>query len=157
MIIKNLIAEDFVNYCKPAMFLIFPNCSFKCDKENGNIICQNSSLSKEPNIKVDIKTIIKYYCNNPISKSVVCGGLEPLDSWEDLKNFIAQFREYSSDDIVIYTGYTEEEIKKQVEYLTQFPNIIIKFGRFIPNQEKHYDKLLGVELASSNQYAKKIS
>jgi len=33
-------------------------------------------------------------------------------------------------------------------------NIIVKFGRYRPNQEKHYDKILGVFLASDNQYAK---
>ena len=35
--------------------------------------------------------------------------------------------------------------------------IIIKYGRFIPNQQKHYDEILGVYLASDNQYAEKIS
>jgi len=32
-------------------------------------------------------------------------------------------------------------------------NIIIKFGRFIPDQKSHMDETLGVELASPNQYA----
>ena len=38
-----------------------------------------------------------------------------------------------------------------------FKNIIIKFGRYIPNQQAHYDDILGVNLASNNQYAIKIS
>ena len=38
-----------------------------------------------------------------------------------------------------------------------FRNIIVKFGRFIPDQESHYDEVLGVNLASNNQYAKKLS
>ena len=38
-----------------------------------------------------------------------------------------------------------------------FNNIIVKFGRFIPNQESHYDEILEVNLASPNQYARKIS
>ena len=33
--------------------------------------------------------------------------------------------------------------------------IAIKYGRFIPNQETHFDSMLGVTLASPNQYAKK--
>ena len=37
------------------------------------------------------------------------------------------------------------------------PNIIIKYGRFIPHQEKHFDEILGVYLASDNQYGKRIS
>ena len=31
-------------------------------------------------------------------------------------------------------------------------NIYIKYGRFIPNKPSHYDELLGVNLASDNQY-----
>lgn len=87
---------------------------------------------------------------------MVLGGLEPLDS-DELLHLITLFREQSDDDIVIYTGYTEEEIQKQIKQLKGFENIIIKFGRFIPNQEKHYDEILGIELASPNQYARRIS
>lgn len=39
MLIKNLIEEDFVNYKKPSMVVLFPNCSFKCDKECGRPVC----------------------------------------------------------------------------------------------------------------------
>jgi hypothetical protein len=41
--------------------------------------------------------------------------------------------------------------------LQQIPNIIIKYGRYIPNQASHYDNVLGVYLASNNQFAEKIS
>jgi hypothetical protein len=37
-----------------------------------------------------------------------------------------------------------------------FDNIVIKFGRYRPGQQKHFDEVLGVELASDNQYAKRI-
>lgn len=77
-----------------------------------------------------------------------------MDSWEDLQVFVKNFRYYKPDDIVIYTGYTEEEIKDKIEWLSLYENIIIKFGRFIPNQGKHFDEILGIELASPNQYAK---
>ena len=85
------------------------------------------------------------------------GGLEPLDQLQELLNLIGMFRCYTNDDIVIYTGYTEEEIKEQVGLLSQYTNIIIKFGRFVPDQESHYDNVLGIKLASPNQYARKIS
>ena len=42
-------------------------------------------------------------------------------------------------------------------HLLQYPNIIIKYGRFIPDQKSHYDEILGVELASNNQYARNIT
>ena len=91
------------------------------------------------------------------------GGLEPFDSEMQLLDFVDEFRFYTDDDIVIYTGYTEEEVTsekwKAITYslLTGYPNIIIKYGRFRPNQEPHYDEVLGIKLASDNQYAKRIS
>ena len=157
VIIKQLVDEDFVNYKKPSMFIAFPSCTFKCEKECGKKMCQNSELAKQPNINVTAGTIIARYLNNAITQAVVAGGLEPLDSWEELQCFIVNFRYRCSDDIVIYTGYNEEEVADKIEWLKLYENIIIKFGRYIPNQEKHYDEILGVNLASDNQYGVKIS
>ena len=64
---------------------------------------------------------------------------------------------HCSDDIVIYTGYNFDEIRYQVLTLKQFENIIIKFGRYLPDQDSHFDEVLGVSLASNNQYGEKIS
>lgn len=164
MLIKGLKDEDFANYRKPSMFIIFPSCSFKCDKEAGCSICQNSQLAHEPNIEISVKDIISRYIKNPITKAIVFGGLEPFDSWLEAQRLIEAFRDHTDDDIVIYTGYTEEELESIyfnasiiLEELQQYKNIIIKFGRFIPNQEPHYDEILGVKLASDNQYARRIS
>lgn len=159
MKIKNIIEEDFVNYFKPSMFILFNKCNFKCDRETGCSICQNSQLAHEPDIDISIIEIVSRYVKNPITKAIVMGGLEPFDSIDELYSLCWELRKYTNDDIVIYTGYTEEEIR-QITNGRRFyniPNIIIKFGRFVPNQEKHYDEVLGVELASSNQYARRIS
>lgn len=153
MKIKGLISEDFVNYKKPAMTIMFPHCNgFKCGAE----YCQNSPLSKAEDIEMDISNIVIRYLNNPITESVVMQGLEPFDSWDDLIEFVKQLRESTDDDIVIYTGYYKEEIVDKIALLSKYKNIIIKYGRYIPNQEKHYDEVLGVTLASSNQYAERI-
>lgn len=157
MLVKGLKDEDFCNYKKPSMFIIFPRCDFKCDKEAGCSICQNSCLAHEPDIEISKENIVQRYLNNPISKAIVCGGLEPMDSLPELHSLVKEFRKHTDDDIVIYTGYNEDEYPYQWTYLEKFPNIIIKFGRFIPNQEKHYDEVLGIELASPNQYARRIS
>jgi len=160
MLVKTIIDEDLNNYKKPSMLIAFPYCTFKCDKECGNQVCQNSELVKNNNINISTKSIVKRYLDNNITSSIVCGGLEPMDSWEDLWELICELRHYTLDDIVIYTGYTEEEIYNKrwiMSNLRQFPNIIIKFGRFIPNQKPHYDEILGVNLASDNQYAERIS
>ena len=159
MLIKNLIETDFVNYKKPSMFIITPTCSFKCDKENGCLMCQNSHLVHEPTHEVEIKTLLNRYINNPITRAVVFGGLEPLDSMEDVFLFCLRLRMkyYCDDDIVIYTGYTEEEANnfKLFKDLLELGNVVIKYGRFRPNQTPHYDEVLGVNLASDNQYAKR--
>lgn len=157
MLIKNIDECDFVNYKKISMFIIFPFCTFKCDKEFGVTLCQNWPLVKEPNLNISNEEIINRYMNNPITKSIVMGGLEPLESWDEVYSFIEDFRMVCDDDIVIYTGFNENEILDKIDKLKRFKNIIIKFGRYKPNQEKHYDDVLGVKLASDNQYAKKIS
>lgn len=139
------------------MFLGFPNCSWKCEKECGKQVCQNSTLAQSPNIDVSVRAIIERYMSNPITKAVVCGGLEPFDSWKELQCFIMNFRYYSDDDIVIYTGYREDEIDDKIKWLKLYEPIILKVGRYMPNQEKHFDEILGVSLASNNQYGVKIS
>lgn len=156
--IRGLVDEDFVNYKKPAMFIAFPYCTFKCDTECGYSVCQNSSLIENTNIiNIDEQIIIDRYIKNPITHSIVISGLEPFDSFNELVILIRSFREKTLDDIVIYSGYNKEEITSYIEELKQFKNIVIKFGRFIPNQEKHYDEVLQVTLASPNQYGEKIS
>lgn len=157
MIIKTIVDEDFVNYKKPSMFIAFPKCNWKCEKECGMRVCQNSALATASDITKGVKTIVARYINNPITSAIVCGGLEPFDTWEDLYELITYLRIATQDDIVIYTGYYEEEIQEYVNRLKIFSNIIIKYGRYIPNQKSHYDKVLGIHLASDNQYAEKVS
>lgn len=157
MFVKDIIYEDFCNYKEPSMFIIFPRCSFKCNKENGGCVCQNISLTNEKDIYVTEDSIVKKFINNNITKAIVCGGLEPFDSWEDLKSLVKTARNYTGAKIVIYTGYYKDELQDKVLWLSKYKNIIIKYGRFIPNQKPHYDKVLGIDLVSDNQYAEVIS
>ena len=153
MIIKGILDEDYINYRLPSMYIAFPHCDFKC----GEGLCQNKHLIKQKNIEVNDHTLISRYIANPLTKAIVCAGMEPFVTFDMLYKFLQNFRQRSKDDIVIYTGYTEEELQKEIKIYQQFKNIIIKYGRFVPNQEKHYDEVLGVELASPNQYARRIS
>lgn len=157
--LKGIVAEDFVNYKKPSLFLISSICNWKCCKE-ANIpitICQNNPLIDKPTKEFNIESIYTLYMNNDITKAIVIGGLEPFMQFDEFISLIDYFRKYTDDDIVIYTGYYEEEIKDKIELLKQFPNIIIKYGRYVPNNSPHYDEILGVNLISDNQYAEKIS
>lgn len=139
------------------MLVGFPYCSFKCDVENGNQVCQNWELAKAPRITVEAEDIAARYVTNDLTKAVVFAGLEPFDSWEEMFDLIKALRVVTHDDIVIYTGYNESEIESKIAQLKKsFDNIIVKFGRYRPGQEKHRDEVLGVELASSNQHAERI-
>lgn len=157
VMIKDIVYEDFCNYKLPSMFIVFPSCTFKCEKECGQRICQNSDLVNAPSKNIGMATIINKYINNPITKAIVCGGLEPFDSWEELQTLISYLRVHTTDDIVIYTGYNKNELSAKMPFLKSVKNIIVKFGRYIPNQSPHYDPVLGVHLASDNQYAERIS
>lgn len=159
MIVKGIIHDDFVNYKVPCMTIEMPRCDFKCDRECGKPVCQNNPLAYAIEINCSIDSIINAYKNNPITRAICFQGLEPFDTFEDLFDFIFEFRNcYSiNDDIIIYTGYNKDEIENQLIQLKQFSNIIIKFGRYVPNCEPHFDEVLGVKLASPNQYAERIS
>lgn len=158
MQIKNIIQEDFSNYKTCSMFIGFPSCTWKCERDCGRKgLCQNAALAHAPTIEVESSEIVQMYLANPLSHALVCGGLEPFDSSEELLQLVHEFRIHSLDEIVIYTGYTKEEVTTWVRQLREYPNIIVKFGRFRPNEEKHWDSVLGVYLASKNQYAERIS
>ena len=172
MKIKGIEVEDFVNYKKPSMFVAFPSCTWKCERECGMRVCQNSALATAPNIEIDADKLVERYLRNPITSAIVIGGLEPFDSGRNLIDLIDAIRAKTDDDIVIYTGYTKDEIKEMkytvyyswckqdysyFGHITKHPNIIIKYGRFRPNQQPHYDEVLGIKLISDNQYAERIS
>lgn len=96
---------------------------------------------------------------NPLTNAIVIGGLEPFEQTEEVYTLIWMLRNVfdCEDDVVIYTGYTQDGVEEEVERLSEFENIIIKFGRFRPNQTPHRDEVLGINLVSDNQYAVKIS
>lgn len=153
----DLIDESFTEYKLPHMLVAFPRCTFKCDRENGSRVCQNWELAKAPRITVEAEDIAARYASNDLTKAVVFAGLEPFDSWKEMLELVERIRDLCDDDIVIYTGYTKEEIQDKLYKIAWYSNIVVKFGRYRPGQQKHYDEVLGVELASDNQYAVRIS
>ena len=160
MRIKTFVDEDFVNYKKPSMFIGACSCSGKCWKERGldQSICQNDALRCSETIRVNDDTLIQRYLDNKITSAIVWGGLEPLDQFDELLHFINKLRTSyrCNDDVVIYTGYYPNEVADKISQLESFRNVIIKYGRYVPNQEPHFDEILGVSLASPNQFAQKL-
>lgn len=152
----NLIEEDFVNYKRPGIFLGFPYCSGKCNPKDDLPICQNQHLHTAKLIDISVPEILHRFETNPISEALICGGLEPFDSFEDLILLCIAFRKkykIRPYPIIIYTGYYPHEIKGKLWGLMNISDVIVKFGRYIPGDEPHLDPYLGVNLASNNQYA----
>ena len=163
MRIKGITDEDFVNYKFPSMFISTITCSWKCCRDAGvdPSICQNHSLFSAPSKDVPDHWLVQRYISNPITHAIVFGGLEPLDQFDELLALVKEFRASTDDDIVIYTGYYPTEVPRYIRKLQKYPNIIMKYGRYIPNQVGMFDDVpdpvLGIKLASSNQYGERIS
>lgn len=151
--------EVFQDYKKSSMLISNTTCNFKCDKINGCKICQNSELVKGKTFILSFKDIIERYKNNPITSAVIFGGLEQFDEFSQMSLLINVLRNRYNllDDIIIYTGYTKEQVINQINYLQKFKNIIIKFNPYLMNRKKRFDELLGVTLSSDNQYSERIS
>lgn len=160
MRVKGITPEDFINYKLPSMFISTCYCDWKCctelDLDIG--VCQNAPLAQAEIKDIDNETIYKQFAFNPITKAVCIGGLEPMIQINEVIDLINLFRTNGENcPFIIYTGYYPNEISESLERLKQYKNIIVKFGRFVPNEKSRYDEVLGVTLASSNQYAEVIS
>jgi hypothetical protein len=161
MRVKTIIDEDFVNYKTPSMFIGTISCDGKCCIEGGFplSVCQNDGWRGCAPIDIRDEVIVRRYLQNRITKAIVLGGMEPMEQSEEVLAFIKTLREDFNchDDVVIYTGYYPVEVTAILDELQKFDNIVVKFGRYIPNDKSCFDKELGVELASDNQYAVRIS
>ena len=155
------VSENYQDYKNPTFMIITSVCDFKCCRE-ANVdesMCQNSPLMTQ--IPRDIPTdniIYLYKRSMPICQGILFGGLEPMMQLNQLYHFCKQFRDSGiEDDIVIYTGYYPEELNPHdMLLLISLKNVIIKFGRYIPNSTPRYDEVLGITLSSDNQYAVKF-
>lgn len=160
MKVRDIIAEDFVNYKYPSMFIITTTCDWKCCIEAGRDIsmCQNVNTLSTPIKDISDSVIYNMFVNNPITKSIVVGGLEPFQQFDELFHLIDYFRSNEcACDFVIYTGYNKDEIESKVDVLKIYQNVVIKYGRYIPDSQSRFDGVLGINLASDNQYAERIS
>lgn len=162
MTLIDIVGYDIVNYKKPSMFLVFPTCiDFKCEKENKEE-CQNRHLQDMKKVDISAEKVFEIYQSNELVKAIVCGGLEPFDSEDCLIELIHTLQSNDfSDDLVIYTGYTEDETivdRNILDVYNKKPcfDLIIKYGRYLKQRrDSIYCKDLGITLASDNQYAVK--
>ena len=150
--IKQILHESFADYKKCSILICGCTCTWKCGKN----LCQNSSLALSPTIEVDVEKIVEEYMKNDLTSAIVFGGLEWMDQFLELLELIEEFRKKTDDDIIVYTGYNKTEIEEKIILLKKHKNIIVKFGRYVPGQQVHFDEVLGVYLSSKNQYGEKL-
>lgn len=164
MRVKDIIDEDFQDYYKPAMFICARSCTMKCNAKAGREVCQNASLLSQDTINISDNHIVKRYLENNLTSAIVVGGLEPLDQPEELAKFADALNHHNiHDDLVIYTGYSEDEIRESdilssalssvVDKCRLTRNLVVKYGGFVSGCAPHFDAVLKVNLASDNQYA----
>ena len=160
MRVKGIIEEDFANYKVPSMFINTCFCDFKCctelDMDIG--VCQNAPLAQSPIKEISDDVIYKHFESNPITKAVVVGGMEPMMQIDEIISLISLFRQNGDwSTFVVYTGYYPQEIENELALLRPLGNIVVKFGRFIPNKPSRHDDILGINLFSDNQFAERVS
>ena len=61
-------------------------------------------------MEIDDDALIDRYLKNPITKSIVFGGLEPFEQFSELVSFVYKLRQKTNDTVVIYSGFLKSEI-----------------------------------------------
>lgn len=143
--------EVYNDFKEVGILLASPVCYNNCKN------CQNEHLKNKKPVVYCVEELINEIKNNKFVKSVIFGGLDCFDSFDETFNFISKFRKVSKEDVVLYTGKTEDCLHEKLKLLKQFENIYVKFGEYIENSNSIFDEVGGIWLSSSNQYFKKIS
>lgn len=154
------ITEVFQDYKKAALFLGVCFCDWKCCKESGLPLstCQNYSWSNNEIVEVSFNSIVNRIKGNLLTDAVIIGGLEPLIQINEVVQLISYIRQQGlKNDIVIYTGYYDYEIEDNTLLELKKYNVLMKCGRYKPNKIPFFSTLLGITLASDNQYVLKLS
>jgi len=150
----------FNDYKRVGLYIATPFCNFKCVKEAKEkgieIHCHNGGLDNVGDLSAET-LVARYIKTNPFIECIILSGLDPIDNWEETKQFIDDFRRVIDMEIVVFTGYYPEEIKDKLEEIKHHDNIMFKFGRFDPTNESKFDETGGVTLATGNQFFKSLS
>lgn len=148
------VVEVFQDYKKSALLFCTCFCDWKCCIEAGisKDICQNHKIANQREVNLPFEkalNMVKF----SITDSIIFGGLEPILQAEEVCSLIEYLRNKGiTKDILIYTGYYIEEIEESVLQRLKNCHVILKCGRFKPDRPKKFDEILGITLASDNQY-----
>lgn len=153
----------FNDYKKVGLYVPTSHCTFKCVTEANAkgikfIECQNHALAGcSKRIDMSAKEIYDIAQNDVFVEAIILSGLDPLDSFEETMKFVDEFRKLSDMELVIFTGYKEEEISDKIEMLSKYNGITMKVGRYDPTIPAKYDPIGEVTLATGNQYFINVS
>ena len=114
--------DDTTDYKDTSLLLVFPTCKGKCEG------CQNWKLFNVKSKQYLLKSILDLYNSMETHKAIICAGLEPFDSFVELKSLFEEVLKLNKEtDFVIYTGYYKEEVTFLVNELV---TIFIKYNIF---------------------------
>lgn len=149
----------FSDFHMNSLYCATTKCSGKCKENNPNVVCQNEDIKKHKDDYKNYsgKDLLSIAKNNSFCEAILFSGLDPIDDYDNLVGIIREIRNIDKEyPIVIYTGYAEDEIQKEIKELKTLNNIWLKVGRYIPNRESIIDRITGVKLISDNQYFIKL-
>lgn len=142
------VRETITDYRKSTLYLCGYICTLGCKD------CFHNELKKNHPTTLSIEKLFTDYISTTSCDAILFSGLNWLEQIEELFVLIHYIRSnHINKDIVIYTGYDKHEISDKIAMLSKFDNIIIKYGRFDATLPPRYDDVLGITLASSNQWA----
>lgn len=146
--------EVFQDYKKSALLFSTCYCDWKCCHEAGVDIdiCQNQKIAQQREVILPFESVLRKV-NQSFTDAVIFGGLEPLLQPDEVLQCINYLRCHEvTKDILVYTGYYMEEIDEETLMYLTVCDVILKCGRYIPDRKPKFDAVLGITLASDNQY-----
>lgn len=147
------VTEVFQDYKKPALMVCTAHCDFKCCKDAGYDVCHNMKVAKQRGVFLPFARLLNMVNKSTLTDAVLFGGLEPFLQADELVQCIEYLRAHGmTKDIVIYTGYDRSELDQKTLLRLSCSQVIVKFGRYVPNSSPVFDPILGIILASDNQY-----
>ena len=131
-----------------ATMIVADNCTYGCKN------CINKHLKGAASQSADyIGTFIEQVLDRSLTNLLVLGGLEWTEQIFDLYR-VLYVCEMCGANVILYTHYTEDELKEKFPKLLEYP-IYIKYGAYIEELKSSTHFSYGIPLASTNQYIKK--
>lgn len=119
--------------------------------------CFNQYLKDEPLLTNTASEIVKQIQSNPLHQGIIFGGLEWTEQAFEMNSLLAEAMK-NNLKIAIYTHHGEKYMREQFPSLfakRYHEDVYIKFGKYDETRDTGV-KAFGVQLATANQYMKRI-